>query len=84
MKKTIATFVLSFIAVICFAQMSNPVSWTYEAKKKSADTYEIVATAQVRTPGISILKIRDRAALSQRSSVLRKTHWLVCRANPRK
>jgi thiol:disulfide interchange protein DsbD len=50
MKKTIATFVLSFIAVICFAQMSNPVSWTYEAKKKSADTYEIVATAEVAHP----------------------------------
>ncbi len=50
MKKTIATLVLSFITVICFAQMSNPVTWTYEAKKKSADTYEIVATAQIANP----------------------------------
>lgn len=32
------------------AQMKNPVSWDYQAVKKSADTYEIVLTATVEHP----------------------------------
>ncbi len=39
-----------FVSVMSFAQMANPVSWSYEAKKKSADTYEIIATARVTHP----------------------------------
>ena len=32
---------------MAIGQMKSPVSWTYEAKKKTADTYEIVLTADV-------------------------------------
>ncbi len=50
MKRMLATLVLSFVSVLAFAQMPNPVNWSYEAKKKAAGTYEIIATAQVDEP----------------------------------
>ena len=30
------------------AQIKDPVSWTFEAKKKSADTYDVVLTATIQ------------------------------------
>jgi thiol:disulfide interchange protein DsbD len=32
------------------AQIKDPVAWTFEAKKKNADTYELVITANVPKP----------------------------------
>lgn len=49
MKKLSVTFVFAFLACLAFGQIENPVSWSYEAKKKSADTYEIVITANVES-----------------------------------
>lgn len=48
MKKIIFSLFLTVLAGVVFGQ--DPVSWSYEAKKKSADTYEIVITAEVDAP----------------------------------
>lgn len=50
MKRFILSLVLGIIAVVSFGQAQNPVNWTYEAKKKSADTYDVVITALVEKP----------------------------------
>jgi thiol:disulfide interchange protein DsbD len=48
MKKILFSLSLIFLAGFVFGQ--DPVSWTYETKKKSADTYEVVLTAEVESP----------------------------------
>jgi len=45
MKKTILFFFASFIFAGSFAQMENPVKWTYTAKKIKGDVYELHMTA---------------------------------------
>jgi Disulphide bond corrector protein DsbC len=35
---------------LSFAQIKDPVAWTFEAKKKAADTYEVTITASVPKP----------------------------------
>jgi DsbC/DsbD-like thiol-disulfide interchange protein len=49
MKKTILSIFLVMMSAMVFAQQ-NPVSWSYEAKKKTADTYEVILTATVDEP----------------------------------
>lgn len=50
MKKIIfALFSLS-LAITAFSQPKNPVSWDYQTKKKTADTYDIILTATVESP----------------------------------
>ncbi len=50
MKKIIVVL-LSFMFVCnAFSQTKNPVSFTYEAVKKNATTYEIVITANLEKP----------------------------------
>lgn len=39
-----------FFSVGAFAQAKNPAKFTFEAVKKTADTYEIVITANVESP----------------------------------
>jgi thiol:disulfide interchange protein DsbD len=50
MKKTL----LLILSIVAFsfvkAQIEDPVSWSYEAKKKSENTYELVITATVSKP----------------------------------
>ncbi len=48
MKKIIYTLLLTMIAGMATAQIKDPVSWTFEAKKKSADTYEVVLSANIQ------------------------------------
>jgi len=50
MKRILIALVFLAVANISFGQIDNPVSWNYEAKKKTADTYEIVITATVEHP----------------------------------
>jgi thiol:disulfide interchange protein DsbD len=50
MKKLVTAILFTCLASLSFAQVENPVSWSYEAKKKSANTYEIVITANVENP----------------------------------
>lgn len=50
MKKTLLSFFAAFVTIMAIGQMKNPVSWNYEARKKTADTYEIVLTATVENP----------------------------------
>lgn len=49
MKKIIFTLSFVAIAALAFAQ-ENPVTWSYEAKKKTADTYDVIITAIVDQP----------------------------------
>jgi hypothetical protein len=49
MKKIILALSFIAIATLSFSQ-ENPVNWSYEAKKKTADTYEVVITATVANP----------------------------------
>ena len=50
MKKFIFTAVLSVIAVALFAQIKNPVQWTYASRKKTDNVYEVVLTASLPAP----------------------------------
>ncbi|MCW3088702.1 MAG: cytochrome c-type biosis protein DsbD, protein-disulfide reductase [Sediminibacterium sp.] len=50
MKKILTTLVFAAITGLAIGQAQNPVSWTYEARKKTADTYEIILTAEVEHP----------------------------------
>lgn len=50
MKRIVLALSFVSIAFISFGQPENPVSWNYEAKKKSADTYEVVITASIEHP----------------------------------
>jgi len=51
MKKTIALFsLLLVLAAGVKAQVADPVKWTFSAKKKSANTYEVVISAVFAKP----------------------------------
>lgn len=50
MKKILITLCFTVVTSLAIGQIKNPVSWNYEAKKKSADTYEVVITADVERP----------------------------------
>lgn len=50
LKKLIGVFLLAGISLVAISQKTDPVSWNYEAKKKTADTYEIILTANVEHP----------------------------------
>ncbi|MES2329422.1 MAG: protein-disulfide reductase DsbD domain-containing protein [Bacteroidota bacterium] len=50
MKRIVLALSFLSIGFISFGQIENPVSWNYEAKKKTADTYEIVITADIEHP----------------------------------
>jgi thiol:disulfide interchange protein DsbD len=50
MKKVIFSVLAVMSGLIAFAQRQNPVSWDFEAKKKSAGVYEIILTANVEHP----------------------------------
>lgn len=47
MKRIVLTFLVAFMSMMAFSQMKSPVSWNYEAKKKTANTYEVILTATV-------------------------------------
>ena len=47
MKKIILSAVVLFFAIAAKAQIEKPVTWSYAAKKISADTYELHITATV-------------------------------------
>lgn len=48
MKKFIYTVLFTILAGAATAQIKDPVSWTFEAKKKTADTYEVVLSANIQ------------------------------------
>ena len=50
MKHLIFSLMMTVAAGFAFGQAQNPVSWSYTAVKKSADTYEIVLTAELEKP----------------------------------
>jgi len=50
MKKLVLFSLLAIISVAGFAQIKDPVAWKYEAKKKAADTYEVVITGTLPKP----------------------------------
>lgn len=50
MKRLSLSVIALLVTAFSFAQKQNPVSWNYEAIKKTADTYEIVLTATVEEP----------------------------------
>jgi hypothetical protein len=47
MKKLMLSLLLAALTFGVFAQVKDPVAWSYVAKKKSANTYEIVITANM-------------------------------------
>lgn len=44
------SFILFFVSVNVSAQMHNPVTWNYTAKKIADKTYEVHLTASVKNP----------------------------------
>ena len=50
MKRIVFVFAFLVAVVSSFGQTQNPVNWTAEAKKKTADTYEVVFTADIENP----------------------------------
>ena len=47
MKKRILTLLAFVLGISVFAQAQDPVIWSYSAKKKSANTYEVVLSARL-------------------------------------
>lgn len=47
MKRIFYTLLALFIGQMAVAQVQNPAEWTFEATKKTADTYEVVITATI-------------------------------------
>lgn len=41
---------MTLVFITAFAHAQNPVSWSYEAKKKTADTYDVIITADIESP----------------------------------
>lgn len=50
MKKTVITLFFACITSLVTGQIKDPVSWSYETKKKTADTYDVIITAHVEEP----------------------------------
>ena len=50
MKKILLLFTLLSIAGISFAQLKDPVKWSYAATRKSDKVYEITYTAVIEKP----------------------------------
>lgn len=50
MKKYLLLFTIIFSVNTLLAQTKDPVTWTYEAKKKTATTYDLIATATLPNP----------------------------------
>jgi len=50
MKKIFLSAIIGLFSFAASAQMKNPVKWTFEATKKTADTYEVTITAAVEKP----------------------------------
>ncbi|MCE3283474.1 MAG: cytochrome c-type biosis protein DsbD, protein-disulfide reductase [Chitinophagaceae bacterium] len=50
MQKIITLFLFLVAGSMAIAQVKDPVSWKYEAKKKSDNKYEIVITATLPKP----------------------------------
>lgn len=50
MKKSAFLLALLFATATLFAQVKDPVEWTFVAIKKSADQYELVITANIQKP----------------------------------
>jgi len=50
MKKIIIAILGLCIGFTSFAQSKNPASFTFQANKKTADTYEVVITAKIDNP----------------------------------
>jgi hypothetical protein len=49
MKKILLFLTCMVIVAVSFCQ-ENHVSWGYEAKKKTADTYDVIITAEIEHP----------------------------------
>ena len=47
MKKILLSAIFGFIALAVSAQIKNPVSWTFESKKKASGMYDVIITANV-------------------------------------
>ena len=50
MKKLLLLTLVSLVTITCFAQSKTPATFSYEAKKKAADVYEIIITATIKKP----------------------------------
>ncbi len=50
MKRILFTLFFAIVTSMAIGQIENPVSWSYEAKKKTAGIYEIVITAAIEHP----------------------------------
>lgn len=50
MKKLFFFITACFLFQFTQAQIKDPVAWTFEAKKKTADTYDVIITANIPKP----------------------------------
>ncbi len=50
MKKLALTLTILFLTAATYAQVKDPVEWTFTAIKKAADKYEVVITAAIQKP----------------------------------
>lgn len=50
MKKIVALILMLAVGSFAIADTKDPVSWSFSARKKTANTYEVVITANVANP----------------------------------
>jgi thiol:disulfide interchange protein DsbD len=68
MKKTLVSIVLLIVAASAFAQIKNPVKWSFSAKKINDKTYELHFKADI-DPGWHIYTIDHNADIGVATSV---------------
>lgn len=68
MKKILLAFVLGFIGFTSFAQVKNPVKWTFTSKKINEKVYELHLTALI-DPGWHMYTTDHKADIGVATSV---------------
>jgi hypothetical protein len=81
MKKIITLFVLLAIGTAAFAGVKDPVTWSFAAKKRAENTYEVVITATVAKPW-HIYSITSPKGAGMPTEILFKKNPLISLLGP--
>lgn len=81
MKKIVTLFLLLIIGSFAIADVKDPVAWSYVAKKKSGNTYDVVITASLSKPW-HIYSITSPKGAGMPTNILFKKNPLISLLGP--
>jgi DsbC/DsbD-like thiol-disulfide interchange protein len=81
MKRIVTLLLLVMLSSLAFAQKKDPVSWTYIAKKKSVNTYDVVITASLPKPW-HIYSVKSPKGAGMPTNILFKKNPLISLLGP--